>query len=249
MILQLSMHTWEVDIMLVVKDLVSGYSKMPAIHGVSFKVEEGQVVAILGSNGAGKTTTLKTVMGILPAMSGSITYQGENLIGTPSHKMAAKGISMVPEGRHLFPKLSIYDNLMMGAYTIKDKNKIKEKLDVIYDIFPILAERKTQLAGTMSGGEQQMVAIGRALMCDPKLLILDEPSLGIMPKLVDEIFEFIKTINKMGVTIVIIEQNAEKTLAFSDYAYVISDGKTVIEGTAQELMNDDQVQRVYLGID
>ena len=249
MILQLSMHTWEVDIMLVVKDLVSGYSKMPAIHGVSFKVEEGQIVAILGSNGAGKTTTLKTVMGILPAMSGSITYQGENLIGTPSHKMAAKGISMVPEGRHLFPKLSIYDNLMMGAYTIKDKNKIKEKLDVIYDIFPILAERKTQLAGTMSGGEQQMVAIGRALMCDPKLLILDEPSLGIMPKLVDEIFEFIKTINKMGVTIVIIEQNAEKTLSFSDYAYVISDGKTVIEGTAQELMNDDQVQRVYLGID
>lgn len=235
--------------MLVVKDLVSGYSKMPAIHGVSFKVEEGQIVAILGSNGAGKTTTLKTVMGILPAMSGSITYQGENLIGTPSHKMAAKGISMVPEGRHLFPKLSIYDNLMMGAYTIKDKNKIKEKLDVIYDIFPILAERKTQLAGTMSGGEQQMVAIGRALMCDPKLLILDEPSLGIMPKLVDEIFEFIKTINKMGVTIVIIEQNAEKTLSFSDYAYVISDGKTVIEGTAQELMNDDQVQRVYLGID
>ena len=235
--------------MLVVKDLVSGYSKMPAIHGVSFKVEEGQIVAILGSNGAGKTTTLKTVMGILPAMSGSITYQGENLIGTPSHKMAAKGISMVPEGRHLFPKLSIYDNLMMGAYTIKDKNKIKEKLDVIYDIFPILAERKTQLAGTMSGGEQQMVAIGRALMCDPKLLILDEPSLGIMPKLVDEICEFIKTINKMGVTIVIIEQNAEKTLAFSDYAYVISDGKTVIEGTAQELMNDDQVQRVYLGID
>ena len=235
--------------MLVVKDLVSGYSKMPAIHGVSFKVEEGQIVAILGSNGAGKTTTLKTVMGILPAMSGSITYPGENLIGTPSHKMAAKGISMVPEGRHLFPKLSIYDNLMMGAYTIKDKNKIKEKLDVIYDIFPILAERKTQLAGTMSGGEQQMVAIGRALMCDPKLLILDEPSLGIMPKLVDEIFEFIKTINKMGVTIVIIEQNAEKTLAFSDYAYVISDGKTVIEGTAQELMNDDQVQRVYLGID
>ena len=235
--------------MLVVKDLVSGYSKMPAIHGVSFKVEEGQVVAILGSNGAGKTTTLKTVMGILPAMSGSITYQGENLIGTPSHKMAAKGISMVPEGRHLFPKLSIYDNLMMGAYTIKDKNKIKEKLDVIYDIFPIVAERKTQLAGTMSGGEQQMVAIGRALLCDPKLLILDEPSLGIMPKLVDEIFEFIKTINKMGVTIVIIEQNAEKTLAFSDYAYVISDGKTVIEGTAQELMNDDQVQRVYLGID
>ncbi|HIZ44964.1 MAG TPA: ABC transporter ATP-binding protein [Firmicutes bacterium] len=235
--------------MLVVKDLVSGYSKMPAIHGVSFKVEEGQVVAILGSNGAGKTTTLKTVTGVLPAMSGTITYKGESLIGVPSHKMVQKGISMVPEGRHLFPKMSIYDNLMMGAYSVKDKSKIAEKLDTIYGIFPILAERKNQLAGTMSGGEQQMVAIGRALMCDPQLLILDEPSLGIMPKLVDEIFEFVKKINKMGVTIVIIEQNAEKTLAFADYAYVISEGETVIEGTAEELMKNDQVQRVYLGMD
>ena len=235
--------------MLVVKDLVSGYSKMPAIHGVSFKVEEGQVVAILGSNGAGKTTTLKTVTGVLPAMSGTITYKGESLIGVPSHKMVQKGISMVPEGRHLFPKMSIYDNLMMGAYSVKDKSKIAEKLDTIYGIFPILAERKNQLAGTMSGGEQQMVAIGRALMCDPQLLILDEPSLGIMPKLVDEIFEFVKKINTMGVTIVIIEQNAEKTLAFADYAYVISEGETVIEGTAEELMKNDQVQRVYLGMD
>lgn len=236
--------------MLVVKDLVAGYSKMPAIHGVSFKVEEGQIVAILGSNGAGKTTTLKTVMGILPAMSGSITYKGQNLSGVPSHKMVELGISMVPEGRHLFPKMSIYDNLMMGAYTVKDKAKIQQKLQTIYEIFPILEERKNQLAGTMSGGEQQMVAIGRALMCDPELLILDEPSLGIMPKLVDEIFEFIKKINKeMGVTIVIIEQNAEKTLAFSDYAYVISEGETVIEGKASDLLADDQVQKVYLGIE
>ncbi|MCI8505119.1 MAG: ABC transporter ATP-binding protein [Lachnospiraceae bacterium] len=236
--------------MLVVKDLVSGYSKMPAIHGVSFKVEKGQVVAILGSNGAGKTTTLKTVMGVLPAMSGTITYKGENLVGVPSHKMVLKGLSMVPEGRHLFPKMSIYDNLMMGAYSVKDKDSIAKKLETIYEIFPILSERKTQLAGTMSGGEQQMVAIGRALMSDPELLILDEPSLGIMPKLVDEIFEFIKKINKeMGVTIVIIEQNAEKTLAFSDYAYVISEGQTVIEGTGEALMKDDQVQRVYLGMD
>ena len=229
--------------MLVVKDLVSGYSKMPAIHGVSFKVEKG-------SNGAGKTTTLKTVMGVLPAMSGSITYKGESLIGVPSHKMVQKGLSMVPEGRHLFPKMSIYDNLMMGAYSVKDKGSIEKKLETIYEIFPILAERKAQLAGTMSGGEQQMVAIGRALMCNPELLILDEPSLGIMPKLVDEIFEFIKKINKeMGVTIVIIEQNAEKTLAFADYAYVISEGQTVIEGTGEALMKDDQVQKVYLGMD
>ncbi len=236
--------------MLVVKDLVSGYSKMPAIHGVSFRIEKGQIVAVLGSNGAGKTTTLKTVMGILRAMSGEITYKGESLVGIPSYKMAQKGISMVPEGRHLFPKMSIYDNLMMGAYTVRDKVKIAEKLKTVYEIFPILEERKNQLAGTMSGGEQQMVAIGRALMCDPELLILDEPSLGIMPKLVDEIFEFIKKINKeMGVTIVIIEQNAEKTLAFADYAYVISEGQTVIEGKASDLLNDDQVQRVYLGMD
>ena len=183
--------------MLIVKDIVAGYSKMPAIHGVSFKVEEGQIVAILGSNGAGKTTTLKTVMGILPAMSGSIVYKGESLIGVPSHKMAEKGISMVPEGRHLFPRMSIYDNLMLGAYSVKDKDKIAEKLKTVYEIFPILAERKNQMAGTMSGGEQQMVAIGRALMCDPQLLILDEPSLGIMPKLVDEIFEFVRKINRM----------------------------------------------------
>lgn len=233
--------------MLVVKDLVAGYSKMPAIHGISFQVEEGQIVAILGSNGAGKTTTLKTVMGVLPAMSGSITYRGESLIGVPSHKMVTKGISMVPEGRHLFPKMSIYDNLMMGAYTLKNKVEISKKLETIYDIFPILAERKNQLAGTMSGGEQQMVAIGRALMCDPKLLILDEPSLGIMPKLVDEIFEFIQRINKMGVTIVIIEQNAEKTLSFADYAYVIADGETAIEGTADDLMHNDDVKKAYLG--
>lgn len=234
--------------MLVCKDLVAGYGKIPAIHGISFKVEKGQIVAILGSNGAGKTTTLKTVTGVLPAMSGSITYKGESLVGIPSHKMVTKGISMVPEGRHLFPKMSIYDNLLMGAYTIKDKELIKKTLGTIYEIFPILAERKNQLAGTMSGGEQQMVAIGRALMGDPELLILDEPSLGIMPKLVDEIFEFIKRINKMGVTIVIIEQNAEKTLAFSDYAYVIANGETAIEGTAKELMNNDEVQRAYLGI-
>lgn len=233
--------------MLVVKDLVAGYSKIPAIHGISFKVEEGQIVAILGSNGAGKTTTLKTVTGILPAMSGSIEYMGQSLVGVPSHKMVNLGISMVPEGRHLFPKMSILDNLMMGAYSIKDKALIAEKLDVIYNIFPILAERKNQLAGTMSGGEQQMVAIGRALMSNPKLLILDEPSLGIMPKLVDEIFEFIQQINKMGVTIVIIEQNAEKTLAFADYAYVIADGETAIEGSAKDLMNNDEVQKAYLG--
>ncbi len=238
------------NIMLKVKDLEAGYGKMPAIHGVSFEVEEGKIVAILGSNGAGKTTTLKTVMGILKATKGEVTYKGESLIGVPSHLMVTKGLSMVPEGRHLFPKLSIYDNLMMGAYTIKDKSQIERTLETIYNIFPILKERSTQLAGTMSGGEQQMVAISRALMGNPQLLILDEPSLGIMPKLVDEIFEFIVKINKeMGVTIVIIEQNADKTLAFADYAYVINEGKTVLEGTGDELRANDEVQKVYLGAD
>lgn len=238
------------NIMLKVKDLEAGYGKMPAIHGVSFEVEEGKIVAILGSNGAGKTTTLKTVMGILKATKGEVTYKGESLIGVPSHLMVTKGLSMVPEGRHLFPKLSIYDNLMMGAYTIKDKSQIEKTLETIYGIFPILKERSTQLAGTMSGGEQQMVAISRALMGNPQLLILDEPSLGIMPKLVDEIFEFIVKINKeMGVTIVIIEQNADKTLAFADYAYVINEGKTVLEGTGDELRANDEVQKVYLGAD
>lgn len=235
--------------MLVVKNLVAGYSKIPAIHNVSFKVDEGRIVAILGSNGAGKTTALRAVTNVIHPFSGSVEYQGRNLIGLPSHDMVRMGIAMVPEGRHLFPKMTIYDNLIMGAFIVEDKALINRTLEDIYAIFPRLAERKTQLAGTLSGGEQQMVAIGRALMSNPKLLILDEPSLGIMPKLVDEIFEFIKKINKTGISIVIVEQNAEKTLAFSDYAYVISNGETVIEGTGECLLKDDQVQKIYLGID
>ena len=234
--------------MLVVKDLVAGYSKMPAIHGISFKVDEGQIVAILGSNGAGKTTTLRAITNVIQPYSGSVEYCGQSIIGVPDHKMVTLGISMVPEGRHLFPQMSIYDNLMMGAFTVKDKKLINERLESVYDIFPRLAERKTQQAGTMSGGEQQMVAIGRAMMSGPKLLILDEPSLGIMPKLVDEIFEFIQRINKSGISIIIVEQNAEKTLAFADYAYVISNGETAIEGKGSELLHDEQVQKIYLGI-
>ncbi len=235
--------------MLVIDKLVAGYAKMPAIHGVSFRVKEGQIVAILGSNGAGKTTTLRAITNVITPYSGSVTYQGKSILGVPSHDMVRLGISMVPEGRHLFPKMTILDNLLMGAFIIEDKSQIEKSLEEVYAIFPRLAERKSQLAGTLSGGEQQMVAIGRAMMSRPKLLILDEPSLGIMPKLVDEIFEFIQKINKSGVSIVIVEQNAEKTLEFSDYAYVISNGEAVIEGTGHELLNDDQVQKVYLGID
>ncbi len=235
--------------MLVVKNLVAGYSKMPAIHNISFKVDEGQIVALLGSNGAGKTTALRAITGAITPMGGTVEYNGKSITGTPSHKMVGLGISMVPEGRRLFPKMTVMDNLYMGAFSIKEKARVQQKLDEVFEIFPRLAERKSQLAGTMSGGEQQMVAIGRGLMSYPKLLILDEPSLGIMPKLVAEIFDFIKKINKSGVTILMVEQNAKETLAFANYAYVIANGETAIEGTNTELLNNDRVQKIYLGID
>ncbi|MDR2390630.1 MAG: ABC transporter ATP-binding protein [Planctomycetota bacterium] len=230
-------------------NLVAGYSKIPAIHGVTLQLKEGQIVAILGSNGAGKTTTLRAITNVIAPYSGSVVYRGKSILGVPSHNMVRMGISMVPEGRHLFPKMTVLDNLLMGAFIVETQREAEESLQEVYAIFPRLAERRHQLAGTLSGGEQQMVAIGRALMSRPKLLILDEPSLGLMPKLVDEIFEFIKRINKNGISIVIVEQNAEKTLEFSDYAYVISNGETAIEGTGKELLNNDQVQKVYLGID
>jgi branched-chain amino acid transport system ATP-binding protein len=232
-----------------VTNLVAGYSKIPAIHGVTLQLKEGQIVAILGSNGAGKTTTLRAITNVIAPYSGSVVYRGKSILGVPSHNMVRMGISMVPEGRHLFPKMTVLDNLLMGAFIVETQREAEESLQEVYAIFPRLAERRHQLAGTLSGGEQQMVAIGRALMSRPKLLILDEPSLGLMPKLVDEIFEFIKRINKNGISIVIVEQNAEKTLEFSDYAYVISNGETAIEGTGKELLNNDQVQKVYLGID
>jgi branched-chain amino acid transport system ATP-binding protein len=242
-------HIWGVERMLVVKNLVAGYSKMTAVHNVSFKVDKGQIVALLGANGSGKTTTLRAITGIIQPYSGTIEYKGKSLVGMPNYEIVRQKISMVPEGRRLFPKMSIYDNLMMGAFSIKDKATIKRSLEEVYELFPILAERKTQLAGTMSGGEQQMVAIGRALMSSPELLVLDEPSLGIMPKLVDEIFAFIQKINELGVTIVLVEQNAERTLAFADYAYVISNGETVFEGTGKDLLCDSRVQKIYLGLD
>jgi len=235
--------------MLVVKNLVAGYSKIPAIHDISFEVKEGQIVALLGSNGSGKTTTLRAITGTIPVFAGSIEYNGKSIVGTPVHEIVRLGIGMVPEGRRLFPKMSVFDNLMMGAFSIKDKKAVQTKLEEVYDIFPRLAERKSQIAGTMSGGEQQMVAIGRGLMCFPKLLILDEPSLGIMPKLVAEIFDFIKKINETGVTILIVEQNAKETLEFADYAYVFANGETAIAGTSEELLNNDRVQKIYLGID
>lgn len=234
--------------MLKVDKIKVGYKGIPVIHDVSFEVRENQIVAILGANGAGKTTALKTVIGLLKPSEGSVIYDGKNITGMPANRIISMGMAMVLEGRHLFSRMSIVDNLLMGAYTIKDKYTVQKNLEQVYEIFPILKERYRQMAGTMSGGEQQMVAIGRALMSSPRLLILDEPSLGLMPKLVNEVFELIRKINKLGITIIIVEQNAKQTLQFADYAYVIANGKSVLGGTGQEFLNDDRIQKVYLGI-
>jgi branched-chain amino acid transport system ATP-binding protein len=233
--------------MLEVRNLKTGYSGVPVVHDVSFKVDKGQIAAILGSNGAGKTTTLRAVTGTIKAMSGSIVYEGKSILGIPTHKLAELGISMVPEGRHLFGKLSVRDNLLMGAYLTKDKKIIADRLEQSFALFPRVKERMKQQADTLSGGEQQMVAIARGLMSDPRLLILDEPSLGLMPILVAEIFEFVKMISKTGVTVILVEQNAIDTLAMCDYAYVIQNGETVIEGTGSQLLENEEVKKAYLG--
>jgi branched-chain amino acid transport system ATP-binding protein len=233
--------------MLEVKNLKTGYDGVPVVHDVSFKVDNGNIVAILGSNGAGKTTTLRAIVGSISTMSGDIQYEGKSILGISTHKLAALGISMVPEGRHLFGKLSVQDNLLMGAYLMSDKKKIRSRLDYTYDLFPRVKERLKQQADTLSGGEQQMVAIARGLMSDPRLLILDEPSLGLMPKLVGEIFELVKTISDRGVTVVLVEQNALDSLAICDYAYVVQNGETVIDGTGAELLVNEEVKKAYLG--
>ena len=235
--------------MFEVKNLKAGYDGVPVVHNVSFKVDKGQIVAILGSNGSGKTTCLRAITGGVKVSSGEIICEGKSIANLPSYKMLQHGIAMVPEGRQLFGKMSIQDNLLMGAYLIKDTKKIKNKLEEMYTIFPRLKERFKQQAETLSGGEQQMVAIARGLMSDPRYLILDEPSLGLSPLLVAELFKLVKEINKKhGVTIIIVEQNAIETLALSDYAYVIQNGETVIEGTGKELLNNEQVKKAYLGL-
>lgn len=233
--------------MLSVTNLKAGYDDVPTVHNVSFEVQEGQIVAILGANGSGKTTVLRAVTGTIKPMAGKVTFQDEDITGMPAYKLAAKGISMVPEGRHLFGGMTVEDNLIMGAYLVKDKEKVKVKLREIYELFPRVEERSKQIANTLSGGEQQMVAIARGLMSYPKLLILDEPSLGIMPKLVTEIFAFIKEVAKTGITVVIVEQNAVDTLALADYAYVIQNGESKLSGTGHELLADEDVKRAYLG--
>lgn len=233
--------------MLQVKDLNVFYGSIHALHDVSFHVEKGEIVSLIGANGAGKTTILQTVSRMLPAKSGSCEFEGENVLARPAHKVVSMGIAHVPEGRRIFPQLTVYENLQMGAYSRKDKGDIEQDMKMVYERFPRLKERRRQLAGTLSGGEQQMLAIGRALMSKPKLLLMDEPSMGLAPILVKEIFEIIQEVNKTGVTIFLVEQNAKMALSISDRAYVLETGKVVLEGKSADLLKDEAVKRAYLG--
>ena len=233
--------------MLEIKDLYVSYGMMEVLHGISVNVEDDELVSIIGPNGAGKTTLIKTVMGLVKPTSGSIIYNGEDITHLPAHKRAALGIGYVPEGRRVFGKLSVEDNLKMGAYEIKDKAKIKKNIDMVYDIFPRLGERSKQLAATMSGGEQQMLAIGRALMLEPKMLLIDEVSMGLMPIMVNTCFEVIKKLNDDGITVLVVEKNANKALKIADRGYVLETGNIVISDTAENMRSNDTVQKAYLG--
>jgi branched-chain amino acid transport system ATP-binding protein len=231
---------------LEVKDLEVYYGVIQAIKGISFDVNPGEIIALIGANGAGKTTTLQTITGMIPAKSGKIIYEGQDITRVPGHKLVPMGVAHVPEGRRVFAQLTVLQNLKLGAYTRKDKNEIEETLKIIYERFPRLEERKNQSAGTLSGGEQQMLAMGRALMSHPKLIVMDEPSMGLSPIYVNEIFDIIQKINADGVTVLLVEQNAKKALSIANRAYVLETGKIVLSGDAHELMNNDQVKKAYL---
>lgn len=233
--------------MLEVKDIEVYYGVIQAIKGISFEVNEGEVIALIGANGAGKTTTLHTITGLLSPKKGSVLFEGQDITKIPAHKIVSLGMAHVPEGRRVFAELSVYQNLRMGAYTRKDKTEIEETLQMVYQRFPRLEERKNQLAGTLSGGEQQMLAMGRALMSKPKIIVMDEPSMGLSPILVNEIFDIIKAVSAGGTTVLLVEQNAKKALSIADRAYVLETGKIVLEGDAKELMNDDSIKKAYLG--
>ena len=233
--------------MLEVKDLQVFYGMIQAIKGISFEVNEGETVALIGANGAGKTTTLQTITGLLSPKKGSVVFEGKEITKVPAHKIVSLGMAHVPEGRRVFAQLSVYQNLKMGAYTRKDKAEIDEMLETVYKRFPRLKERQNQMAGTLSGGEQQMLAMGRALMSKPKIVLLDEPSMGLSPILVNEIFDIIQSLNKAGTTVLLVEQNAKKALSIADRAYVLETGRIVQSGDAQVLLNDESIKKAYLG--
>ena len=233
--------------MLEVKDLQVYYGVIQALKGISFEVNQGEVIALIGANGAGKTTTLQTLTGILPAKAGSIMFEGTDLLKVPAHKIVQMGMAHVPEGRRVFADMTVYENLLMGAYTRKDKNEITQSLEMVYKRFPRLKERQGQRSGTLSGGEQQMLAMGRALMSRPKLLMLDEPSMGLAPLLVEQIFDIIRQLHADGTTILLVEQNAQAALAVADRGYVLETGRIVTEGTGTALLESDTIRKAYLG--
>ena len=233
--------------MLKVTDLEVYYGMIKAIKGISFEVNQGEVIALIGANGAGKTTILHTVTGLIQPKHGKIEFEGNDITKTPAHKIVSMGMAHVPEGRRVFAQLSVYENLKMGAYTRKDKNEIEDTLATVYKRFPRLEERKNQMAGTLSGGEQQMLAMGSALMSHPKIILMDEPSMGLSPIFVNEIFDIIQEVSASGTTVLLVEQNAKKALSIADRAYVLETGNIVLDGDAKELMNNDSIKKAYLG--
>ena len=233
--------------MLEIKDLEVYYGVIQAIKGISFEVNQGEVIALIGANGAGKTTTLHTITGLISPKKGSVVFEGKDITKVPAHKLVSMGMAHVPEGRRVFAELSVYENLKMGAYTRSDKNEIEESLANVYKRFPRLEERKNQMAGTLSGGEQQMLAMGRALMSRPKIILMDEPSMGLSPILVNEIFDIIRSVSESGTTVLLVEQNAKKALAIADRAYVLETGRITMSGNAKDLLEDDSIKKAYLG--
>ena len=233
--------------MLKIDNLVVAYGGIEALKGISLEVEEGKIITLIGANGAGKSTTLRSIMGLVKPKQGTITYLGKNLLEMKTQNMVSHGITLVPEGRRIFPNLSVLENLKVGAFARNDEKGIKEDMEWVYDLFPILKERSWQVAGTLSGGEQQMLAVGRALMSRPKLMMMDEPSLGLAPLIVKNIFNIIKEVNKQGVTILLIEQNANAALHIADLGYVMETGRIILKGTGAELLKNPDVRKAYLG--
>jgi len=236
------------DSILEIESLESGYGDVQILWGIDLQAKKSNLTTVIGANGSGKTTLLRAIMGILPAWNGKIIFEGKDITKLPSYKRAELGLIMVPEGRLLFSEMSVYENLEMGAYTKRARAELKKNMEFVFSLFPRLKERLDQKAGTMSGGEQQMVAIGRGLMGSPKLLIFDEPSLGLAPKLVLEVFEAIEKLKKQGVTMLVVEQNVQLSLAIADYGYVMAEGKIKIQGKAKELKEKDEIKKTYLGI-
>lgn len=233
--------------MLEIKDLQVYYGMIQAIKGISFEVNSGEVIALIGANGAGKTTILHTITGLLSPKEGAVYFEGRDITKIPAHKIVSMGMAHVPEGRRVFAQLTVLQNLKMGAYTRKDKEEIAQTLQTVYERFPRLKERQNQMAGTLSGGEQQMLAMGRALMSHPKILLMDEPSMGLSPIFVNEIFDIIQQVSKSGTTVLLVEQNAKKALSIADRAYVLETGHIVLDGKAGDLLNDDSIKKAYLG--